>query len=532
MRSRARRTISGDEVAIKHIPVGSATEAVSARAEAALLGTLDHPNLVRLVEFVPLDGAVALVLELADGGSLADLLRRRDTLTPAEIAGTFSLVAAALHHAHGEGIIHGDVSAANILFSGSGQPQLADLGVARLFGSSTSAMGTPAYIDPAVAGGGAAGAATDVFALAAVALHALTGRGPWQQTSAPESGDTLLARAATATIADLEDRLSVAPPGMAATLARALDPEPFRRGTAAEFALDLRSSTQPTAVVLTAGRRSPSVGRHAALSGAGAGSYGFGNAAFVPPDLTHVARPRARPEVVACPPSKRRAGALRLFAATIGPRLTGLRGWAPGRDAIVAVGTRLVGMRRHRALLAVVAFAVAAGFFTAVQLHAMGRPHGATLGTAPLGTATAPLNQAFPTRDPAATNSPAPDPALLLSTLDSRRESAFAQRRTDLLAHVYAAPELLDQDTRQLNALVPVGCQLVGLHTRYDQVAVLAQTPGRLEMRAVATLSAAEVRCSGLARVHTAPAGPSVLTLVLTADAGGYRISSQRVSTS
>ncbi|MDQ2957634.1 MAG: serine/threonine protein kinase, partial [Actinomycetota bacterium] len=267
---------TGERVALKRIVVDSPATARAARSEAALLGVLDHPSLIQLREFVVTESAMVLVMELAEAGSLAQLLRRRDRLSPAEVVATISPVAAALAHAHDQGVLHADVSAANILFTAAGQPKLADLGVARLLAGSGEAIGTPAYVDPVIAAGGAAGAASDVFSLAAVALHALTGTGPWQCPVTGSAGRAaarsarapvvdvaqVLAVAATGEIADLAERLAGFEPAIAEVLTRALDPAPDRRGTAAEFALDLRAALTPAPVVLAGGRILTKVGRH------------------------------------------------------------------------------------------------------------------------------------------------------------------------------------------------------------------------------------------------------------------------------
>ena len=262
-----------EAVALKRIivpahgdPDRAAELIASARTEAALLGVLQHPSLIRLHRYVQTPAAVVLVMELAEGGSLAQLLRRRDRLSPAEVSAALSPVAAALACAHSEGVMHGDVSAANILFSATGQPKLADLGVARMLVGHTSterSLGTPAYVDPVVAAGGAAGTASDVFSLAAVALHCVTGAGPWHSAD-PADLRMVLARAATGVIDDLPGKLAACPEAMAAVLSRALDPEPQRRGSAAEFALDLGASVPSAPVVLAAGRIPPAVGRHSA----------------------------------------------------------------------------------------------------------------------------------------------------------------------------------------------------------------------------------------------------------------------------
>ena len=152
--------------------------------EAALLGELDHPHLVRLIEVVHQprrggQGGVALVLDLLEGGSLATLIARRGRLRPGEVVTAIAPVAAALAHAHDNGVVHGDLSPGNIVFTAEGRPVLTDLGVARVLGETAAAEVTPAYVDPTVAGGAAPGPASDVFGVAAAAFHALTGVAPW-----------------------------------------------------------------------------------------------------------------------------------------------------------------------------------------------------------------------------------------------------------------------------------------------------------------------------------------------------------------
>src|SRR5688500_159039 len=92
----------GPPVAVKVLVAGDPER--QAR-EAALLGELDHPHLVRLIEVVhqPQRGGaprVALVLDLLSGGSLATLLARRGRLRPGEGATTVAPNRAARRHAH------------------------------------------------------------------------------------------------------------------------------------------------------------------------------------------------------------------------------------------------------------------------------------------------------------------------------------------------------------------------------------------------------------------------------------------------
>ncbi len=285
---------SGEPVALKRIPLDHAAAAEAARTEAALLAALDHPSLIALRAYVPLERAAVLVLELAAAGTLAGLLARRRRLTPPEVVATISPVASGLAHAHDAGVLHGDVSAANILFTPLGRAKLADLGMARLLAAAVEpALGTPAYLDPTIAAGGPAGVASDVFSLAAVALHALTGAGPWSRPDQPApSAEDVLAVAATGRPVDLPGRLRPLPSDMAKVLLRALDRDPARRGSAAELALDLRASLPPASVMLAGGRIA---GR--ARPGQPALAPGADQLSYVPADLTHIARRRPASDV-------------------------------------------------------------------------------------------------------------------------------------------------------------------------------------------------------------------------------------------
>jgi len=489
----------GTPVALKRITAPDRATARAARAEAALLSALSHPHLIELRECVVLEDAVVLVLELADGGSLAELLSRRNRLTPAEVAASLSPIGAALAHAHNEGIQHGDLSASNVLFTSAGHPKLADLGIARMFGAGFDAIGTPAYVDPVVAAGGAAGAASDVFSLAAVALHALTGRGPWQN-GADESVEQVLSVAATGVIDDLTGRLADYPAEMAKVLVRALDAEPHRRGTAAEFALDLRAATQPAQVVLSAGRARSTVGRHSvdrdrqAPESSRPASPAMpsampperptfsrpraGDPDRLPADLTHISRPQVR-------------------ASAVEPTaIGGIRHLLHQRRVQFAIG-------------------MSAAAIVGAALVLSGLVH---LGSDRTDAAPGPGRRS-------STTVAAPQ---LLARIDSLRSQAFEQRKPELLDSVYASTALVAQDVAQLHDRVPTDCQLVGMVTEYRDVTTIAQSPTRIELTATATLSPAELRCHGATRSRTAAAGPTKMRLVLTASGtdGSFAIAS------
>ncbi len=259
----ARIAATGEQVALKRVALTESDALRAARTEAALLTALDHPHLIRLHALIPTPDAAVLVLDLADGGSLADLLARRGRLAVGEVVTALAPIAAALAYAHQLGVLHGDVTPGNVLFTAIGLPMLADLGVGRIVGDSVAVRCTPEYVDPAVARGCAPGPSSDVFMLGAVAMRALTGSPVWRGTTTAE----ILADAAAGDLGDLPERFAVLPPPVAAVLEQALVAEPHLRCTAAEFALDLRHSAVPMPVELSAGRRperATGVGRDAA----------------------------------------------------------------------------------------------------------------------------------------------------------------------------------------------------------------------------------------------------------------------------
>ena len=218
----ARERATGLPVALKRVPAGADLAARDRlRREAAVLAGVQHPHVVRLRGVHGVDDALVLVLDLAPGGSLARLLATRGTLSPGEVVTLGVPLAQALAAVHAQGLVHGDVTPANVLFAADGRPLLADLGVAGLTGLPPGEVGgTSGFIDPAVLSGAAPGPASDVHGLAATCLAALTGRPPYD-----EQGRRV--------------PLTDAPTMVAAALEPALAADPVARPTAERLAVAL-----------------------------------------------------------------------------------------------------------------------------------------------------------------------------------------------------------------------------------------------------------------------------------------------------
>jgi serine/threonine protein kinase len=240
---RGRSLLTDTAVALKLLAVDDIGDGSRLRRQAARLSAVDHPHLLRIREVVVAARSSVLVLDYAAGGSLAVLLRRRGRLRPGEVVTVLAPVAAALAHVHGAGLSHGAVTPPNILFTVDGRPMLADLGIAELVGARPDPETAPGCLDPAVAAGAPPGPASDVFMLAAVAVHALTG------TLARPGADPGRARGVDgdARLAGLDATM---PAALVRVLRRALSPVLDERGTAAELALDLRHACQPEPVRL------------------------------------------------------------------------------------------------------------------------------------------------------------------------------------------------------------------------------------------------------------------------------------------
>src|SRR6202167_5972507 len=177
----ARHDESGTSVAIKYLHRGLLADpgfAAMFRAEAAVLASLDDPNVVRLYQYVEGPAGAAIVMELIDGVSVREILSRQGA-TIAEAAlvvlqGSLLGLAAA----HARGVVHRDYKPENVLVDRAGVSKLTDFGIAARAGDRAVAAGTLAYAPPEQFSGGPASPAGDVYAATATLYECLTGHPP------------------------------------------------------------------------------------------------------------------------------------------------------------------------------------------------------------------------------------------------------------------------------------------------------------------------------------------------------------------
>jgi serine/threonine-protein kinase len=193
---RARDTKLGRDVAVKVLPTAFAQNPerlARFRREAHTLAAISHPHIGAIYGLEEAAGSQFLVLELVDGGTLADRLRESGALPGADALAIARQIVSALEAAHEKGIIHRDLKPANIALTHAGQVKVLDFGLARNLETADSAdlshsptltfgatqagviLGTAAYMSPEQAKGRPADRRSDVWGFGCVLYEMLTG---------------------------------------------------------------------------------------------------------------------------------------------------------------------------------------------------------------------------------------------------------------------------------------------------------------------------------------------------------------------
>lgn len=209
-------------------------------AEAKTTVELSHPNIVPVYELGVEQGVYFIAMELAEGVTLAELLKASGPLTPEEGAYLAVEISRALDYAHRKaGIVHRDVTPRNVLIDEEGAVRLIDFGIAAPVSGENPrrerVFGSPGHMPPEQRGGGRLTPATDVFAVGALLLEAWSGKAPFRRATTEESDAAV--HAPTAPPSSFDARLAP----LDELLARAISVDAARRPqTAEDFARPLR----------------------------------------------------------------------------------------------------------------------------------------------------------------------------------------------------------------------------------------------------------------------------------------------------
>jgi eukaryotic-like serine/threonine-protein kinase len=183
-------------VAVKELPLDETLSAAESRRqreltlrEARAVAQLSHPHVIVVHDVVEHDERPYIVMELIEGGSLADRIATSGPVDAVEAARIGADLLSALRTAHASGVLHRDIKPANVLLeSGTGRVVLTDFGIARFDGASTltetgSFVGSPEYTAPERMSGARTGPASDLWSVGALLCAALSGESPFRRDS-------------------------------------------------------------------------------------------------------------------------------------------------------------------------------------------------------------------------------------------------------------------------------------------------------------------------------------------------------------
>ena len=251
----ARNEATGAEVALKVLRRGDAEVDQEARLEerfrqeARLSAMVAHRSIVRVFDLVEEEGALVLVMELLRGETLHAYVQRLGARPADEAVAIVTPVLGALAHAHDCGLVHRDVSPANVFLAvepdGHVAPKLVDFGIAKTRDGASSGsavqtvtgdvLGTPRYVAPERIRGQDVDGRADLFSAGVVLYEVLTGVSPFAASTASASLAAVLER----TI-DPDPSID---PRLWLELRRALAKQPYERhATARELAMALRDA--------------------------------------------------------------------------------------------------------------------------------------------------------------------------------------------------------------------------------------------------------------------------------------------------
>jgi serine/threonine-protein kinase len=242
---RARDSKLGREVAIKVILdvfAADADRVARFEREAKVLASLNHPRIAALYGMEESGTRHFLVMELVEGETLADRLRR-GPMPPEEVVAVALQIAEALEAAHEKGVVHRDLKPANVKITPDDQVKVLDFGLAKAMETESAAanvansptlsmmasqagiiLGTAAYMSPEQVKGFPADHRSDVFSFGSVLYEMLTGRQPFHGDTAPEVLASVLVREAD--ISRLPPNLN---PRIVELVRRCLEKHPKRR---------------------------------------------------------------------------------------------------------------------------------------------------------------------------------------------------------------------------------------------------------------------------------------------------------------
>jgi serine/threonine protein kinase len=202
------------------------------RRELEISRHLHHPGIQRPIEFTADRSRPYMVMEYVEGETLRSLLGREKKLSVEKAVDFGQQLAAAMGHAHSEGVVHRDLKPENVLVTPDGRLVVTDFGVALMAGARrltwrwfSTALGTPDYMSPEQIQGKRGDARTDVYAVGVMLYEMLAGRVPWEGDNAL----SVMSQHITAPVPSLHELNPAVPPPIDGIVRRCLRRNPNER---------------------------------------------------------------------------------------------------------------------------------------------------------------------------------------------------------------------------------------------------------------------------------------------------------------
>jgi serine/threonine protein kinase len=185
---RAHQTSMNRIVAIKILPrhfLNDETYMHRFEREVRIAAQLEHRGIVPVHDYGEFEGQPYIVMRYMAGGSVDDLLAH-GALPMDRLLRVVEQIAPALDFAHSKGVLHRDLKPSNVLLDEQGDAFLTDFGIARIMGETGSTVttqgvvGTPSYMSPEQAQGGALDGRSDIYSLGVMVFEMACGRRPFE----------------------------------------------------------------------------------------------------------------------------------------------------------------------------------------------------------------------------------------------------------------------------------------------------------------------------------------------------------------
>lgn len=169
-------------------------------SEATLMARLEHPNVIHIYDFGVSEERAFICMEYVDGSNLQE---RVESHGPLSLSATLALGLQTLEgliHSHSKGVLHLDLSPANLLISKTGSVKLSDFGMAGKKPTSGPSLvvGTPAFLSPEHVNGNTATTQSDLFSFGSLLFFAATGKSLFEPDHGPDGMSGMLRTIATA----------------------------------------------------------------------------------------------------------------------------------------------------------------------------------------------------------------------------------------------------------------------------------------------------------------------------------------------